>query len=663
MAETATIVLDLDLARVQAELKRIPGMTAREARQMTSALTKEVNKASRASEKAAKASARAQSKAAKDAAAAHRKAGREIERSYNEQFTAFEALSNAAIGGVAGDIVDLGRVATGASGGMAVLGASVAALAIAPAIFGAMASAAMDLADAALEGRDNLREEGIAIEELVSPGALAALEAYEMASADLSSTADILTVQLGSELAPVLTDIANGFIGLAGPSQIAIQSFDKVTAAAAAAIEVGKQAARVGSFGLIDLVLNTAEAEQATLERAAASDRMALATARVESRDAALALQLNKTLAVEQEGRDATVAAYRAREESTAAMKAQTQAAKELEAARKGAHTASQKAAASLHAEAAAERADQVASGEATAAFQAYALEVQAYGEVIGGQLEGTAGDWEVLVANINAGAQALTHFASSIGPVLAGMGQLAGMEARRHAERVRNLQDERSENRRSLQDQVADYEASKADMTAAERQAAQMAIAMAQQSTQATNANIRDIEKEQKRATLAAYKRQKGLQKAQAVIDAARNAVVLTGAMAYLGPFAPAAGAGIAAAGLATQIAVINATPPPKFHTGTTSAGGQNPADIPGQAFGATLERGEAVVSRRGMSTPGAREIIQALEANRAPSFGPQSVRIGDVEADMLTMRQNRPYAPAIRGRAMAGTGTIYRR
>jgi len=72
-----------------------------------------------------------------------------------------------------------------------------------------------------------------------------------------------------------------------------------------------------------------------------------------------------------------------------------------------------------------------------------------------------------------------------------------------------------------------------------------------------------------------------------------------------------------------------------------------------------AVLEQGEGVVSRRGMATPGMAELVAAINEGRAPA-GRSTVT--DTEADMLAQRLNRPYAPAIRGRALAGTNTFYR-
>jgi hypothetical protein len=254
--------------------------------------------------------------------------------------------------------------------------------------------------------------------------------------------------------------------------------------------------------------------------------------------------------------------------------------------------------------------------------------------------------------------ADAFGQLASAVSGVMGGLAQLASMEQRRHEERVRNLRDERASNRDTLRTASRDFAANQAEMTALERQGAAAELAMLQQSTQAKNANIRAIEKEEERAAKKAFRRTQDLQKAAAKIDAARNAVVLTGAMAYLGPGAPFAAAGIATGQLLTQLAIINATQPPKFHFGTRGQG-QQAVGIPGQEYTATLERGEEVISRRAMQVPGAREIVAALErSQRPPAMGAPTLVIGDQQADAIAARANRPLSRLTRGTATAGRG-----
>jgi hypothetical protein len=172
----------------------------------------------------------------------------------------------------------------------------------------------------------------------------------------------------------------------------------------------------------------------------------------------------------------------------------------------------------------------------------------------------------------------------------------------------------------------------------------------------------MREIELEERRAAMEAYNRQKALQLVQIAIDTARNAVALTPAFAYAGPYAPLIATGIASAQGGTAAAIVASQPAPAFHFGTSAAAGagaQNPTGIVGAEVPAVLEQGEGVVSRRGMAAPGMADLVQAVNAGRAPS---ERSTITDTEADMLAQRLNRPYAPNIRGRAEAGRNTFYR-
>ena len=160
----------------------------------------------------------------------------------------------------------------------------------------------------------------------------------------------------------------------------------------------------------------------------------------------------------------------------------------------------------------------------------------------------------------------------------------------------------------------------------------------------------------------MTAYRRQKALQLVQVAIDGARNAVALTAAFAYAGPWAPVIATSIAGVQAGTAAALIEAQPPPQFHFGTTAAFASQPSGavgIPGAEVPAVLEQGEGVISRRGMATPGMAELVEAVNAGRTPS---RPTMVTDIEADLLAQRLNRPYAPAIRGRALAGTNTFYR-
>jgi hypothetical protein len=263
--------------------------------------------------------------------------------------------------------------------------------------------------------------------------------------------------------------------------------------------------------------------------------------------------------------------------------------------------------------------------------------------ELIGS--EDKPGTFDKLVEDLGEGAVAAVALADAFSPILGNLAQLAAIEQRQHEARVQQLRDQRAESRETYRDAVNAFNDAQSDLTAAEQAAQRDYLSRLKQSEDAKREQIRAVEREEKRAAMEAFRRQKELQIAQATIDAARNAVVLTGSLAFLTFGAPFAAAGIALGQLTTQLALINSTPPPKFHFGTPAASstGGGVVGIPGAEVPAVLEQGEGVVSRAG----------------RAPTGRSM---VTDIEADLLAQRLNRPYAPAIRGRALAGTNTFYR-
>lgn len=119
----------------------------------------------------------------------------------------------------------------------------------------------------------------------------------------------------------------------------------------------------------------------------------------------------------------------------------------------------------------------------------------------------------------------------------------------------------------------------------------------------------LREQEREEKRKIRASFKAQQAAQIAAAVIDAARASLSLIPAFAFLGPGAPIAAAGVAAAGLAVQLATIKGQEP-KFHRGL------DPSERP-----AVLTTAEGVANGRAMADPGFRDQLRAANAGeRSP-------------------------------------------
>ena len=643
MAETALIAVDIDLDMVNRRLAQTGELTAKEARDIERNLKSAYQRAARAAEDAARQTARAQSKAARDAEREAKRAAREIERSFNEQASAVRGLFSAALGGVGGDLLDLADATDGVSDSMALLGTGLAALAIGPVILGELAEGLQATAQAGVDARKSLEEAGIAVERLVSPAALATLAAYEEQTKLTEQASAALSVELGSAAA---TDAQFFSDAMLGAKQAAA---DFAGAASGVVSTIGKMAETF-------LVLNPAFRPfiLALRESGAAAGETKAQVALLIAEQQELQRVTERTgqvyadtsvSAAEAFGADTVAEPQRAArvevEQTTAAVEAQAGAFTSLDLSMQGV----------------VENAGLTA--EAVAVVNEQAAESA---RIIGTDEE--PGPFARMTPELLAAGEAALVTADALMPLLGNVQQLAAIEQRQHEERVRQLRDQRALSRQVYQDAATDYEMSRDDMTAAERAAQEDYLSRLAQSEAAKRKQIREIEREEKAAAMTAYKRQQALQLVQIAIDGARNAVALTAAFAYAGPWAPVIATSIAAAQAGTAAGLVAAQPPPTFHFGTTAvsaslSGNGGAVGIPGAEVPAVLEQGEGVVSRRGMATPGMAELVEALNAGRAPTGRSM---VTDIEADLLAQRLNRPYAPAIRGRALAGTNTFYR-
>jgi hypothetical protein len=333
MSDTARIALDLDLTKVQAQLSKIPDLTAKEAKAMTREITKEVNRAAKASEDASRQMARANSQAARDAQRAHQQAARQIEASYRDQFSAIKGLSGAAIGGVAGDLFDLAEVANGASTSMAAIGIAIGGVAVAGVGLYEVVTGTIELANSAVEARDRLREQGAAIEAMVSADALAQLDAYEATTADLATAADIATAEIGAALTPALIEASRVLIELAPRATAVASAISSILDASQAATPYVRGFVAVISGGSSEAVLagmaysGLAEVSD---DVAAGHNAAAIAAAQVEDRHAQLELQLNDTLDAERRAKEEAARLYAARRDAAKSAKEQADAEKAL---------------------------------------------------------------------------------------------------------------------------------------------------------------------------------------------------------------------------------------------------------------------------------------------------------------------------------------------
>jgi polyhydroxyalkanoate synthesis regulator phasin len=282
MAETALIGLDVDLSLINRRLAEAGNLTAKEARSMQTELVQAFKHSARASEAASKQISRATSKAARDAERDAKKAAREVERSIEGQASAVRGLFSAAIGGVGGDLLDLADATDGASGSMAGLGIALGALAIGPAILGGLAQGMIETANAGVEAKNALEEAGIAVDQLVTPAALAAIEQYEKQTKLAEQASQALSVQLGGAAARDAGIFNDALLGVKQTLASASESTGGFFATVGKWAEFSVEYSSVGGYLLINSLreqgVKAGEAKAKIAELAAEQAALALET-------------------------------------------------------------------------------------------------------------------------------------------------------------------------------------------------------------------------------------------------------------------------------------------------------------------------------------------------------------------------------------------------
>jgi len=589
MADPAQIPLGIDLDQFLAQLRSLPGITAKEAEKVARVwssasvtVAKEATKQAAAAEKSAKRAADAASRSAQQAA-------RDIDASVGQQLEKIETLSGAAFGGIAGDIFDLVNVAKGASGGLAAVGIALGGIAVGSAAIGGAIAAVKGLGDAAVEALPS-------VQELVGTEAALAVQGYGRAAEDASVAVQVLTVEAGALVSDALTPMAEELVRLTPLLVDLIRSTREASAAFEELVGFANATAFVvgGPIGLgykfvasalydvatagvegaeaIRLAGGTFEEFGPTLEQAGISlDRVAVSMRTVAKEAATVdpdSLSFLDAGGVVEALPPQVSASWAAYVEQLAAA---DQLGRDLAAS--------------------------------TAPIVADLAALQAALPTTGA----------LFVSTFGSAFEAATQLADAIGgQLLGGLTQLADIQQRQAEQAVSALEEQKDAVRDRYRTEVAEAKATVAATTGAERQAAEYELALVEARRAARLQAIEEQQRAEQKAARDAFKRSQSLQRAAAVIEAARAAVSLIPAFALLGPGAPIAAAAVAAAGLDVQLRVINSAEPPKFAFGGQVGGPLHAGgDVP-----ALLERGEAVVSNRGMAQPGAREIVEALNA-----------------------------------------------
>lgn len=589
MADPAQIPLGIDLDQFLAQLRSLPGITAKEAEkvarvwsQASVTVAKEATKQAASAEKSAKRAADAVARSAQQAA-------REIDASMGQQLEKIETLSGAAFGGVAGDIFDLVNVARGASGSLATIGLALGGIAVGSAAIGGAIASMKALGDAAVEALP-------AVQELVGDEAALAVQGYGRAAADASVAVQVLTVEAGALVSDALTPMAEELVEL---TPALVDFIRELRAAVPAMREFASTTASVLTLGGYDLqrwLYDTATGWAATTEGAEeAAEKIRFAGGEFA--------EFGPTL--EQAGISLD------------------RVATSMRAVAKEAATVDPDSLSFLDAGGTVE----ALPPEVPASWAAYVEQLAAanqlsrdldvsLGPVVAdlAALQSSLPTTGALFVSAFGGAfEAATQLADVVGgQLLGGLTQLADIQQRQAEQAVSALEAQEDAVRDRYRTEVAEAKAAVAATTGAERQAAEYELALLESRRAARLQAIEEQQRAEQKAARDAFKRSQSLQRAAAVIEAARAAVSLIPAFALLGPGAPVAAAAVAAAGLDVQLRVINSAEPPKFAFGGQVGGPLHAGgDVP-----ALLERGEAVVSNRGMAQPGAREIVEALNA-----------------------------------------------
>jgi hypothetical protein len=155
---------------------------------------------------------------------------------------------------------------------------------------------------------------------------------------------------------------------------------------------------------------------------------------------------------------------------------------------------------------------------------------------------------------------------------------------------------------------------------------------------------------KAEKAAAKAAFNRAKAMAIVLATIDAARAAMALLPAYAYLGPGAPFAAAATAGLALAAQVATIQSQKPPSFERGGVVLGGSS-GSTPDHVR-AEVQPGEGIVTKRGMARLG-RDGLEGL--NRGDGGGGRPVQLAvQLNGRQIAQAMYDPLGSLVEGRPL---------
>ena len=643
MGNTVDIELRVRAEAALAELRKLPGMTEKEARIMVGALGRQWKEAEKQSSKAAAQMAR------------------DFDKGLGSIKASAEKLSSM-IGGPVGQVadiaLDLGEKMTGTAGaiggaGAAAGGAAVAVLAVGAAMKG--------LADASVDALKRLEETGDAA--TLPNEARASVQAYQAATQDLSVAMDRLTVLMGAGITPalstmtgVVTEAINTFAYLATEAGRAGSSIHALREAAETMVRINLAVSTLLISEAMIALSGSADQAAASLEDVAAAqavldEHMSAAESVIEIQERAMLAMTGATDAQirmsEELGKvDQVTARYiatldrtipaedalaRAAENSAEVYKelvirkreAERAAEAESKAQRKVADTTTAAAESAREAE---DQARRLAEAVADLSDQSAALTVNMGTAAM--VIDTTGAELPAVTTQWQRASQAVQEFAESANAITQSAGftasfgalqSLGELQSVLHEQSVAELQD-RIDRRREEITEFRDGELERIDALVRSGAISGKEAATRRQEVyaeaQARREAMRQRTADEREAALRSFRAGQALAVSSAIIDAAAAALALIPAFLFLGPLAPVGAATASGLALATQLAVIRQQKPPEFPMGRLPTSSDHTQL-------AALQPSEAVLTQRGVATLGGPATVQAANDGRGMMGG----------------------------------------
>lgn len=590
--ESVSLEYTANIGKLQAELAKLPGISAKEARGMVKSLDSELKKAT----KAARASARAS------------------QESFEKLGQTFEGTKRVAdafggtAGSVAGSVEHMGKSVLALTGALGPAGAGILAATIAVGGFAAGAvAAALNASDLAAE----LKKAGRT--PVITKAQLMEVDQLDAAVGELTSRSKEFVVAFGAEFAPAVTTVVVLMADLVDVGRGAIDVF---TDLGDSTETFRRSASAVISLGLSEVLRSVWYETEEYADKASAA---ALAANEFKKQSDALAASLKDqekaikdaqmAMVLEEEAKAAHEAA---RAQSRLEEKMQRTQARREEAAREAQRLAQETA--RSEEKAAREAAAAIAKAEKESADLRQSIHTEMLARMLDREREKEAEQQAMIAERIAAEqryAEYLAEQQESIqDSVLMSLDAIgSGLEVmfQRQEDAAREALDGITNELEALKDRRMEIIQ---ELSVETDKAKRHELMLEKQTVEGSIRARRKQQNAEREALQKAFQRQKALALVQIAIA---TAVAIMQSVAQLGPIAGAvAGVAIGITG-GIQAAVVASQKPPVFHDGGMARMAPGPDEQP-----ATLRRGEAVLNQRATEELG-RDGVDALNSGQS--------------------------------------------